>query len=508
MTLDELNSYEKPSDATRRVSIFTINGTLKDLETIAILDQRKTEWRSMWISIAMQFVVGVQISIFYMSMWPYLSGLDPTADMDFLGWVVAACNIGCTFSNPIYGWWNQRTMSVKWPTIVGFIIAAVGQAFYGMVGVLDNNVKWYMLAARIITGVGVGNLAALRAYGATASVPHDRLKAISFGTAGFVFGISFGPAIQAFFTPLGENGFKIGPIPVNMYTSAAYLMTILCLAASVFMFFFFHEDYAGIIEDKEKQDNEFMKVPKYDLGPALICIYLYMIVSMIATNIEVMSTPLSTVLFDWKDSQSVMYNGIIESITCLVSVSINLLIGFTRIGKIDKRIQIIVGLVFFLLYHLVNYPWPFYPHPLHYIPEGSNTTVVGGCLPSYEWCAHTSRVPLPVYIFAFIVFFGIAFPFVESPAAALYSEILGPRKQGTMQGLFSFGGSVSQFASPILATFLFQHSGYKYVIVTQICTLSVAFLLMAVFYRRLHPLLMKPKIFQKAVYKGGVFYAL
>lgn len=31
-----------------------------------------------------------------MSMWPYLSGLDKTADMDFLGWVVAACNIGCT----------------------------------------------------------------------------------------------------------------------------------------------------------------------------------------------------------------------------------------------------------------------------------------------------------------------------------------------------------------------------------------------------------------------------
>ncbi|CAD6191202.1 unnamed protein product [Caenorhabditis auriculariae] len=492
----------------RRSSIFTLDGTLKDSKTNEILDERRTEWGSMWISVIMQFVVGVQISIYYMSMWPFLSMLDPTADMDFLGWVVAACNIGCTISNPIYGWWNQKTMSVKWPSIAGFLIAAIGQACYGLVSLLKHDVKWYMLVARLITGLGVGNLAALRAYGATASVPKDRLKAISFGTAGFVFGLSFGPVVQALFTPLGETGFKLGPFPINMYTLVAYLMSLFCLLSCFFMFFLFKEDYAGIIEDKEKEANEYLKVPKYDLVPALLCIYLYMITSMISTNIEVMSTPLSTVMFDWKDSQSVMYNGIIESVTCLVSVSINLLIGFTRVGQIDKRKQIITGLFFFLLYHLVNYPWPFYPHPLHYIPEGSNTTVVGGCLPSYEWCAHTSRVPLPVYIFAFVVFFGIAFPFIESPASALYSEILGPRKQGTMQGLFSFGGSFAQFGSPILATFLFQHSGYRYVIVTQICTVSLAFLLMALFYRRMHPLHLKPKIFQKAVYKGGVFYAL
>lgn len=74
--------------------------------------EKRTDWRSMWIAIVMQFVVGVQISVYYMSMWPYLSGvsfidnmeskkfqtfqLDKTADFDFLGWVVASCSIGCT----------------------------------------------------------------------------------------------------------------------------------------------------------------------------------------------------------------------------------------------------------------------------------------------------------------------------------------------------------------------------------------------------------------------------
>lgn len=476
------------------------------------LHERSTEWRAMWISIGMQFVVGVQISVYYMSMWPYLSGLDKTADMDFLGWVVAACNIGCTISNPLYGLWNQKTMSCKWPTITGFLIAAVGQLMYGAISEVQQHGKWYMLAARVVTGLGVGNLAALRAYGATASTPKDRLKAISYGTAGYVFGISFGPAISAFFTPLGEQGFNIGIVKIDMYTASAYLMAVICVLAAVVMLISFQEDYAGIIDKNQDGDEKiqasYVVVPKFDLVPALICIYLYMIVSMIATNIEVMSTPLTTVLYDWKDSQAILYNGIIESVTCIVSVLINFGIGKSRIGKIDKRIQILFGLGVFVAFHLVNYPWWFYSGPLNFLPPGSNTTVVGGCLDTYTWCSSTTRVPMALYIFAFVFFFGIAFPFVESPAAALYSEILGPRKQGTMQGLFSFGGSVTPFVASIIITFLFQHTGYKYVIILQSSTIFIAFVLMIVFYKRLVPLKLKPNNGESAAYKNGVFYSM
>uniref|UniRef100_A0A1I7X897 MFS domain-containing protein n=1 Tax=Heterorhabditis bacteriophora TaxID=37862 RepID=A0A1I7X897_HETBA len=63
------------------------------------LDDRQSPWPSMWISIAMQFNVGVQISIYYMSMWPYLNGLDKSATLDFLGWVVASCSFGCSLAS-------------------------------------------------------------------------------------------------------------------------------------------------------------------------------------------------------------------------------------------------------------------------------------------------------------------------------------------------------------------------------------------------------------------------
>ncbi|KAK6013028.1 hypothetical protein OSTOST_21722, partial [Ostertagia ostertagi] len=51
----------------------------------------------------------------------------------------------------------------------------------------------------------------------------------------------------------------------------------------------------------------------------------------------------------------------------------------------------------FLLFHIFNYPWSFYPGPLDYIPTDKNSSQIGGCI--------TRRMN-----------------------GTLYSEILGPPK--------------------------------------------------------------------------------
>uniref|UniRef100_A0A8R1HJV7 MFS domain-containing protein n=1 Tax=Caenorhabditis japonica TaxID=281687 RepID=A0A8R1HJV7_CAEJA len=455
-----------------------------EMPAARILKEKQTDWKSMWICIFLQFIVGVQISVYYMSMWPYLSGLDKTADVDFLGWVVAACSIGCTISNPIYGYWNQKTMSVKWPVITGFLIAGVGQVWYGLLSV-SSNVKWYMLVARLLTGLGVGNIAALRVYAATASTSKDRMRAISFGTGGFVLGISFGPVTSAVFTPLGD-GFRIGFLVFNMYTVVAYLMALICLLVCAVIYFFFEESYVGIVTKEEKEQDELV-VSKFDGPAAIICIYLFMIVNIIATNVEVMSTPLTTVLYEWKDSDSILYNGITLALSCVISVLLNVAQGTTRIGKIDKRNQMLIGIFVFLLYQLFMYPWAFYSGPLNFLPDGLDTTEAGGCYKEYLWCSETTRVPLSVYLFCFIVFFGVAFPFVETPSAALYSEVLGPRKQGTMQGFFSLGGSIAPVIAAISSTSMFKHTGYRYVILLQTVILLAGAAFILIFYKRLVP---------------------
>ncbi|PAV57925.1 hypothetical protein WR25_23829 [Diploscapter pachys] len=294
--------------------------------------ERSTPWKSIWICIIMQFVVGCQVSIYFMSLWPYLQGLDPTATVDFLGWIFAACSIGQSLANPIFGYWNQRTLSVTQPIVCGFILAGVGQFLFGIIHVFNDNRGWWMMGARFITGFGVGNIAVTRSYIATASVAEDRLKAVAFGTSGFVTGIMFGPAIQAVFTPMDEYGFSVWIFEFNMYTIPAFLMVALSLAACAVTIVFLDANYAGIIEEGS-DDDESKIVPKYDMIPAIICIYLFVMICMVSTNQEVISTPVSTVMYGWKDSKSIMLNGVFQSLGCAVSLIGNIVIGCTRIGK-------------------------------------------------------------------------------------------------------------------------------------------------------------------------------
>ncbi|VDN19312.1 unnamed protein product [Cylicostephanus goldi] len=266
-----------------------------------------------------------------------------------------------------------------------------------------------MLGARLLTGFGAGTLSVLRAHAATASVPKDRLRAVSFGTAGYGLGLSFGPAIQAVFTPIGEYGARIGALVFNMYTVPAFFMVILSVICCFVVQFLFKEEYSVI-----KQEDTVIRL--------------------------LISTPWSVAMYNWKDSDAVLYNGLLQTASCLVSSANSVLIGYTRIGNIEKRKQIIFGIS------------PFYPGPLDYVPQGKNTTEIGRCLRSYDWCKDTVRVPFPIYFICFVFFFGISFPFTGSLSATLYSQTLRPRKQGIMQGIHSFGGSLAQFIAPIITT--------------------------------------------------------
>ncbi|VDK46206.1 unnamed protein product [Cylicostephanus goldi] len=179
-------------------------------------------------------------------------------------------------ANPLFGYWNQKTMSIKAPVILGMIMMLIGQGIFALLPLLSSYQKYVMLGARLLTGFGAGTLSVLRAYAATASVPKDRLRAVAFGTAGY-----------AVFTPIGEYGARIGALVFNMYTVPAFFMVILSVICCFVVQFFFKEEYAGIISDEDKGGNPFMVVPKFDIVPALICIYLWVVSCMVATNIEV-----------------------------------------------------------------------------------------------------------------------------------------------------------------------------------------------------------------------------
>ncbi|KAK0398249.1 hypothetical protein QR680_002497 [Steinernema hermaphroditum] len=456
--------------------------------TVSNFEEKKTCWTSIWLCNALQLLCGVQFSIYFTSMWPYLSTIDHEADIDFLGWVVAAFSVGQALSSPVFGFWSQKTGSTKYPAVCGLACMSVGNLFYAMLPNLEwGSVKWIMLGARFVTGFGAGTLGVLRAYTSNASVPKDRARAVAIGIASFVLGLSFGPAIQAMFSPVGQGATLLGFV-FDVYTIPAYLMILVALTGIVLFLSLFQEKLAGVLTKEELQDPNVV-MPKFDKIAAATCIFMWAAQCSVATNIEVLATPTTIVLYNWNNQEAIFYNGIMQTVSCLISVSMYFVIAFTPIGKIDRRKLVVFGLLCFISYHIVNIPWPFYEHGLDYIKLAPNSTVEdteysGGCLREYTWCETTARVPFLLYVFTAIVSFGLAFPFMAAPNGTLFSEVLGPRRQGMMQGIFEFFGSVARCLGPLYSTAMFEKSGYKGPIYVQLCILSLGVLLIIIFRNR------------------------
>uniref|UniRef100_A0A0M3KGN3 MFS domain-containing protein n=1 Tax=Anisakis simplex TaxID=6269 RepID=A0A0M3KGN3_ANISI len=212
--------------------------------------------------------------------------LDHSADLAFLGVIVAVFSVGQTIASPVFGFWSQKTRSVKYPSIVGVILTAFGNVLYAMLPTIKTNAKWYMLVSRVIVGVGAGNLGVLRAYTSTASSAKDRNKAMALGIASFVIGQSIGPGMQALFTPIGEEGIWIGTVQLNVYTVPAYVMILLSIVSSFLLMFCFTESYAGIMETDEDSDS-YLVIPKFDKIAASVLIYMWYVQQSIVTTIEV-----------------------------------------------------------------------------------------------------------------------------------------------------------------------------------------------------------------------------
>ena len=72
-----------------------------------------------------------------------------------------------------------------------------------------------------------------------------------------------------------------------------------------------------------------------------------------------------------------------------------------------------------------------------------------GCPLDYEWCKTTPRVNMILLYSTIITTFGLGIPIIGISLDILYSKILGPIQQGTMQGVYSSAGIGLQIIGPI-----------------------------------------------------------
>uniref|UniRef100_A0AC34GPU3 Major facilitator superfamily (MFS) profile domain-containing protein n=1 Tax=Panagrolaimus sp. ES5 TaxID=591445 RepID=A0AC34GPU3_9BILA len=486
-------------------SIYTIKE--KELKGEILDDEPKTNWASIYTLTLVTIFNGMQFSVFFASLWPFLNTVDPTATATFFGLITSGYCLAQTITGPIFGLWMNKSGSVKPPLATGIIIMALGNVLYAFIEEFsETNRRWAMLVARCAVGAGSGCLGVMRAYGATASTLKDRARAITFVSAAFVIGLTVGPGLQVAFTPFGYPGkLKIGPIRIDEYTSPAIFAVLVDAASVCVLIFFFSEHYAGLMVKQEKEDPYFV-LPSFKRLPTGICIFTQFCMMFVITNTEAIGSMYSIAMFDWTNSDAVFYTGIIQTVGGVVSLFTYLAFAF-RIGRYvsqsRERMAVIIAICLALIYHVITFPFPFLPNDVDQKTilndQGKNETV--GCLDSYDWCGYTKKVPFWLYAITNVICMSLAFPVLNISMSTLFSKILGNRKQGTMQSVSLMAGSFARTIGPLLMTTIFEKYGPMLIWGIEIIVLAICVTFWIIFYYRIVPLDCNPELQPGEYYK-------
>uniref|UniRef100_A0A914CRI9 Major facilitator superfamily (MFS) profile domain-containing protein n=1 Tax=Acrobeloides nanus TaxID=290746 RepID=A0A914CRI9_9BILA len=196
----------------------------RDLENEIPPKELQTHWFSIYCCAAFVFFDAVQYSMVIVSMWPYLNKIDPSATATFFGFIMAAFSLGQAISSPLFGFWMNKVKSVRPPLTISMFTMMLANLTYASIELFpQKDRKYVMLLARFAAGFAAGDVAVMRAYSATASMPKDRPRAVVLSSATYTLGVTFGPAIPVIFSPLGYPGWKIVS---NLHIDMVFFKTI------------------------------------------------------------------------------------------------------------------------------------------------------------------------------------------------------------------------------------------------------------------------------------------
>ncbi|CAD5213064.1 unnamed protein product [Bursaphelenchus okinawaensis] len=488
---------------------FTIN-TVEDSESnssddnsfssfSSTFNDAKTEWRSIYTAAILSFISSVQFSLYLSSMWPYMQMVDKRITENFFGLVVSAFSIGQIVSSPLFGYWSNQIKKVTPPLILGLSMMLLGNALYLLMPMMPFPNRYLLLIGRLVTGIGAGNTALLRTYASTASTANDRSRAIAFVTCGQALGIVVGPVFQLVFTPLGFPGFALlsQKLRFNLYTAPAYFACLMNIVGMSLLKYAFTEKYVGIVtttkkvdseSDLEKQDVEEVevKIPKYDQMAVVICYATRFVDVFVRTNLETLGSAFAMMMFSMNENESVTYNSAAQGfVGFLTFVTYVVYICFHLDKHINMRVGCIASLLALVLFHLLTFSWPFLPALQEaYDPDD---TAIGCNYGRFDWCVRMNAVNVYLYYGSYAIVIGLAFPLLNITMNTLFSRILGPRRQGTEQGILQGAGGLARLVGPLAGSALYSAWGPRPVWAMIVLVIVLVLLAWARMYSRMVP---------------------
>ncbi|KAI1719906.1 major facilitator superfamily domain-containing protein [Ditylenchus destructor] len=465
-------------------------------------EEKKTQWASIYLASSLTFMAGSQYTMYFLSLWPHLRIIDPTATETFFGLMIASYSLSQSISAPLLGYCSNRTQRFKPFLILCIFFMFAGNLLYFCAELFPARIgpKYVLMASRVICGVGDSAYSMLTAYAASSSLPQDRSRSIAFVTGGNALGTIFGPAFQVLFTWIGYPGWYIvAGISLSMFNASALFACVTNLISVTLLIVIFKESFVGV-DDSElnKESYSDRKLPPYDKRAAAVCYCMRFTQTFVITNLETIGAALSIMMFTFTPSEAVFYGSLAHVGMGLLSFSTYFFYIVSNISRrVNERLVCLASLFGLLLFHVFTFSWPFLEDDVFTYKSANMTitdpnTIVGCDLSTSPWCISLKRVNPFFYYILFVVSVGLAFPNINVTMNTLLSKIIGPRLLGTHQGIMQMSSGAARMIGPLLVGYLYTYHGPRAVWILEGIQVTLMIFVWALSYNRLVPLKWQP----------------
>lgn len=195
-----------------------------------LLKTKKTCTR---ICVGLFFLLGgIEYAVILPTLWLYLEHRFD-AEQWFFGVVFAAFCFSNLLASPFFGFWVDYTRKTKSAILFANLFEIGGNFLYFVAWS-----KYWVLGARLISGIGVGVGAGIFAQIARTTTEQERTGMFSIAMALRQFGLLVGPGFNLF---LRKLNFKIGQFEVDSYTAPGIFMAALWLLLELIMTFLYYD---------------------------------------------------------------------------------------------------------------------------------------------------------------------------------------------------------------------------------------------------------------------------
>ncbi|XP_071948199.1 major facilitator superfamily domain-containing protein 8-like isoform X2 [Antedon mediterranea] len=448
------------------------------------------------------FTEAVTYSVILPSIWSYILDIDETATATLLGWANSTQGLFALLAGFICGWTAGR-YNCKVPVTVTLIVGLMANILYMCVYIPESHQITALIAARALAGIQAGCITVTRVYISEGTTLKERTQISSNLVIAQLIGYTVGPLLQVAYVPIGETGWTVGKLKINVYTFPAITNLFIIFINLIFVIFVFREIRVPDEPDQHasKPDTDccteyqivgsegmvHIDISSIDLPLVMFLNAVYCVtIFSFGYNTTIVS-PYGMHLLGWSREEAVEKSGIIALSLAILSIFVIAAMG-RLLERFKDRVFLAIGIIMMIMCTTLAIPMgpgvP--PRPDINMTTNSSDDGQGGCPWTYSWCDTTPSIAVAQYIVSLSVL-GFGYPILQAITYIIYCKTLGPNQQGLFLGIFGAMGNTGRVVGPLLGTFIYTEFGVQWAEGCLLALLTIVATGVFPFYKRMVP---------------------